>query len=106
MSGDQKMPLLSEELMNLKQDLPEEIEREFNKIAYDGEELYLAVSSDMNLDGNFEDCWLLATKADKLLILDKGEIVEQGTHNELLENNGLYKRLVDMQSQLSKVIAV
>ncbi|MGB9597813.1 MAG: ATP-binding cassette domain-containing protein, partial [Candidatus Poribacteria bacterium] len=45
-------------------------------------------------------------KADKLLILDKGEIVEQGTHNELLENNGLYKRLVDMQSQLSKVIAV
>ncbi len=45
-------------------------------------------------------------RADKLLIMDKGKIVEMGTHNELLENNGLYKRLVDMQSELSKVIAV
>lgn len=45
-------------------------------------------------------------KADKLIILDKGEIVEQGTHDELLENNGLYRRLVDMQSQLSKINAV
>ncbi|MGQ9607715.1 MAG: ABC transporter ATP-binding protein [bacterium] len=45
-------------------------------------------------------------RADKLLIMEKGKIVEMGTHNELLENNGLYKRLVDMQSELSKVIAV
>jgi ATP-binding cassette subfamily B protein len=45
-------------------------------------------------------------KADKLIILDKGEIAEMGTHNELLGNNGLYKRLVDMQSELSKVKAV
>jgi len=42
-------------------------------------------------------------KADKLLILEKGKIAEMGTHNELLENNGLYKRLVDMQAELSKV---
>ena len=39
----------------------------------------------------------LCEKLDKLLILEKGEIVEQGTHDELLENNGLYRRLVDMQ---------
>ena len=45
-------------------------------------------------------------KADKLVILDKGVIVEMGTHNELLENNGLYKRLVDLQSELSKVKVV
>jgi len=42
-------------------------------------------------------------KADKLIILEKGKIAEMGTHNELLENNGLYRRLVDMQSELSKV---
>jgi len=45
-------------------------------------------------------------KADKLLILEKGKIAEMGSHNELLENNGLYRRLVDMQSELSKVVAV
>ena len=42
-------------------------------------------------------------KADKLIILEKGEIAEQGTHNELLDNNGLYRRLVDLQSELSKI---
>jgi len=45
-------------------------------------------------------------KADRLVILDKGEIVETGTHNELLENNGLYKRLVDLQTDLSQIKAV
>ena len=45
-------------------------------------------------------------KADKLIILDKGGIAEQGTHNELLESDGLYKRLVEMQSELSKIKAV
>jgi len=45
-------------------------------------------------------------KADKLIILDKGEIAEMGTHDELLDNNGLYKRLVALQSELSKVKAI
>jgi ATP-binding cassette subfamily B protein len=42
-------------------------------------------------------------KADKLIILEKGKIAEMGSHDELLENDGLYKRLVDLQSELSKV---
>lgn len=45
-------------------------------------------------------------KADKLIILDKGELTEMGTHNELMNNNGLYKRLVDLQSELSSIKAV
>jgi ATP-binding cassette subfamily B protein len=45
-------------------------------------------------------------KADKLIILDKGEVAEIGTHNELLANGGLYKRLVDLQSELSKMNAI
>jgi ATP-binding cassette subfamily B protein len=45
-------------------------------------------------------------KADKLVILDKGEIVELGSHEELMKNDGLYKRLVDMQSELSSIKAV
>lgn len=35
---------------------------------------------------------------DRLIVLDKGEIVEQGTHKELLEQNGVYARLWSRQS--------
>ncbi|WP_300020853.1 ABC transporter ATP-binding protein [uncultured Maribacter sp.] len=36
--------------------------------------------------------------ADTIVVLQKGEIVEQGTHAELLELNGTYRKLVEMQS--------
>lgn len=36
-------------------------------------------------------------KANRIIVMDKGTIVEQGTHNELLEKNGYYKNLYDMQ---------
>jgi ATP-binding cassette, subfamily B, multidrug efflux pump len=35
--------------------------------------------------------------ADKIIVLDKGEIKEQGTHEELLEMNGFYANLYRMQ---------
>ncbi|AGC75590.1 ATP-binding cassette, subfamily B, MsbA [Nonlabens dokdonensis] len=37
-------------------------------------------------------------KADKIIVMDAGEIVEMGTHNELLEKeNGYYKNLYEVQ---------
>jgi len=36
-------------------------------------------------------------KADSILVLNKGEIVEQGSHKELLLKNGFYKNLYDLQ---------
>ena len=36
--------------------------------------------------------------ANKILFLDKGEIAEFGTHEELLSQNGLYKRVFDKQA--------
>lgn len=36
--------------------------------------------------------------ADEILVMSAGEIVERGTHNELLSKNGAYKRLYDLQS--------
>lgn len=36
--------------------------------------------------------------ADQIIVMQKGEILEQGTHQELLSKNGMYKKLVEMQS--------
>jgi ATP-binding cassette, subfamily B, bacterial MsbA len=35
--------------------------------------------------------------ADRILVIDRGEIVESGTHDALVRANGLYKKLYDMQ---------
>lgn len=40
--------------------------------------------------------------ADQILVLDKGNIVESGTHEELLARDGLYNRLYTMQFQDTK----
>lgn len=36
--------------------------------------------------------------ADHIIVLDNGQIAEQGTHQQLLNNNGIYRRLIDMQT--------
>lgn len=36
--------------------------------------------------------------ADEIVVIDKGEIAEQGTHQQLLDKNGIYKKLYDLQS--------
>jgi subfamily B ATP-binding cassette protein MsbA len=36
--------------------------------------------------------------ADIIIVLESGKIVEQGNHQQLISDNGLYKRLIDMQT--------
>jgi subfamily B ATP-binding cassette protein MsbA len=36
--------------------------------------------------------------ADIIVVLDNGSIVEQGTHADLINKNGLYRKLIDMQT--------
>jgi subfamily B ATP-binding cassette protein MsbA len=43
--------------------------------------------------------------ADQILVLDGGELVERGTHQELLAENGLYRRLYDLQFRGAEVLA-
>lgn len=38
-----------------------------------------------------------ARNADKIIVLDEGKIIEQGSHNELISQNGYYKELYEMQ---------
>ena len=35
--------------------------------------------------------------ADNILVLDQGQVVEQGTHQQLLDRGGLYAQLVSAQ---------
>ena len=40
--------------------------------------------------------------ADQILVLEQGEIVERGTHEELLENGGRYRQLYDKQYRFER----
>ncbi len=42
--------------------------------------------------------------ADEILVLDKGVVKERGTHEQLLEENGLYKRIFDLQYKDQNVL--
>jgi len=41
-----------------------------------------------------------AMEADKIIVLDKGEIVESGTHESLLRDDGIYAQLWDIQTNV------
>jgi ABC-type multidrug transport system, ATPase and permease components len=43
------------------------------------------------------------TMADRILVLDKGEIIEDGSHSELLSKNGKYAYLFRLQAEKYKV---
>ena len=44
-------------------------------------------------------------KADRLIVLNHGKVVEMGTHEALIETGGLYARLCELQSRLSHMKA-
>ena len=37
--------------------------------------------------------------ADEIIVMEQGEIIESGTHNELIQNNGTYSQLLNNQSK-------
>ena len=38
------------------------------------------------------------SNVDKIIVMEKGEIIETGTHKELLNTDSTYKKLVEIQS--------
>ncbi len=37
--------------------------------------------------------------ADQILVVDKGEIVQKGTHQQLVQQEGLYRRFISIREQ-------
>lgn len=37
-------------------------------------------------------------KADHIVVMEKGDIIEQGSHHELMDKNGTYRKLVELQN--------
>ena len=37
-------------------------------------------------------------KADHIVVMEKGDIIEQGSHQELMQKNGTYRKLVELQN--------
>lgn len=45
------------------------------------------------------------TAADRILVLQRGRLVEEGTHRELYERDGIYRGLFDLQFEAGEVVS-
>jgi ATP-binding cassette subfamily B protein len=44
--------------------------------------------------------------ADRLIVLERGEVSESGSHEELMASKGTFYKLVETQSQINEIVGV
>ena len=47
----------------------------------------------------------VAATCDRVLVMDKGEIVQEGIHKDLISTNGLYKKLWEREIATNQIIS-
>ena len=47
----------------------------------------------------------VAATCDRVLVMDKGKIVQEGIHKDLITKKGLYKKLWDREIATNKIIS-
>lgn len=68
----------------------------------------LAIRKSLNMMKNKTTTFIIShristlSEADLILVLDKGKLVQSGTHNELINQNGLYKRIWIIQNSIEE----
>ena len=85
--SDAPLIILDEPTANLDMDMQSKVFQEIRKFT-DGRSLILVTHWLAELD------WL-----DQILVLDRGKIVQRGTHSELLGSEGIFKQMAAVQSR-------
>jgi ATP-binding cassette subfamily B protein len=44
--------------------------------------------------------------ADLILVMDKGKIIQKGTHGELVAQDGMYRKIYDLQTRIDEELAM
>ena len=47
----------------------------------------------------------VAATCDRVLVMDKGEIVQEGIHKDLITTNGLYKKLWEREIATNQIVS-
>ena len=47
----------------------------------------------------------VAATCDRVLVMDKGEIVQEGIHKDLINTNGLYKKLWEREIATNQIVS-
>jgi len=84
---DPEVILLDEATSALDTESEFQVQQAIDKLCADGGKTVIVIAHRLSTVKN----------ADRIICLKYGEVVEQGTHDELIAANGVYKQLVDRQ---------
>ena len=51
----------------------------------------------------FDKILIIISHSDEILVLDQGDIVDRGEHNDLLNKEGIYKTIFELQNPKMQV---